>query len=197
MKSFWVSIMCSVVFTGALSVVSAQEAESDPESVVKVLTKETSAIARKANDYRVLGMNALKNADAARGETHKKLLEALLSGDADKIDAARDDLCNATDELEDVIKDVKRIIECSVKVEMLAEKAEALCKTAAASRGGEETKSVKEVKSYLSAAGKDLARAEKIARELRRDWLEPFFASTSTTSSTTTTTGLPPANPAQ
>ncbi len=196
MRSLWIPVSCLALLLSSLSLSLADEAKETPEEALKVLGKESSACMRKANDYRVLGLNALKNADAVRSKSHKKLLEEMQSGNADNIETAKDELTNAADDLEDVIEDVERIIAYSVKAEMSSKKAEALCKITG-TKGGIDEKYIKNVKACLAAAGKDLAKSEKIAQQLRRDWLEPFFASTSTTSSTTTTTVLTPATPPQ
>ena len=155
------------------------------EDAVKALQRQASECMQKAMDYRVMGLNALKNADALRGEAHEAFVSALTNGEADGIEKAKDSLDEASEALVDVIEDVERVIACSVKAETAARRAEDLCKAAPADRGaGDED----EIRTMLDSSAKHLAKADSIARKLRKDWLEPYFASTTTTSTTTSTT---------
>jgi len=171
----------------------AEESKAPAEdSAVKSLVKESSALRRKAMDQRVMSLNALKNADAARGEAHAALVEAMTEGKSESISKARDDLNDAADELEAAIEDANRVIEYALKAEMSARQAEEMC-----SGSGEKNDiDLNKVKSLLESSGKQVSKAEEIAAKLRKVWLEPFLASTTTTSSTTSTTKaatLPPA----
>ncbi len=181
------------LFVALFRFAAAEETEApDP---ARALAREASACRRRAMDYRVLSLNALKNADAEREEAHKALVSAMTSGKSENIRKARDELNNAAEELEDVIGQVQKAVECSMKAEMSAKKAEEMCKAPRGDAGSGQKPDLDEIEDLLESSSKHLAKAEEISKKLRRDWLVPFFASTTTTSSTTSTTkALQPEN---
>ena len=122
-----------------------------------------------------------------RGKAHEALVAAMKSGDSQDIDTARDRLDDAAEDLEDVIDDVEEVVARTVKADISAKNAESMCKDAAARKDKEPTIDVKKVKRLIASASKYLTKAESISKQLRKDWLEPVFATTSTTSTTSTT----------
>lgn len=194
MKHGSLLIYINLLLLSALSLSVADgthDGPSDPAS--QALTREASSARRKAMDYRVLSLNALKNADAEREEAHKALVAAMTSGKSENMRKAREELDNAADDLKDVIEQVEKAIEYSMKAEMAARKAEEMCKPRDGEEPADNSLDVDAIKGLLSSSSKQLAKAEEISKKLRRDWLEPFFASTTTTSSTTSTTKATPA----
>jgi hypothetical protein len=185
MKCILLSLLALFVASTSLSVAAEKKIESAGE--VAELSKQASACRRKAMDYRILSLNALKNADAVRGKAHETLVTAMKSGDSQDIDTARDRLDDAAEDLEDAIEAVEKVVKRTVKADISAKNAESICKDAAASKDKEPTIDVKKVKSLIASASKSLAKAESISKKLRKDWLEPVFATTSTTSTTSTT----------
>lgn len=161
-------------------VLGSSYAGSEDAPAAAGIAAESLNVARRALDLRVMGMNAMKNADAARGLKHEQLVDALNKGDADLIDNAREGHEKATANLEDVIKQVKKIVEFSMDAESLARQAELICKKAPES-------ALKQCKPLLDGAEKALAKADKIASKLRERWLEVNLSVQPSVPTTTTT----------
>jgi hypothetical protein len=170
--SVWAALL--VCFPSALLNAAGVEQPAAGGEVVKSLQKQASACMQKAMDCRVMGLNALKNADASRAQAHEALVSAMTSGDEGSIDKAKEGLDEAAEAVEDVIEDVEKVIAYSVKAELAARRAEDLSKAAPADQGANDED---EIRKLLDSSGKHLAKADCIAMKLRKAWLEPLFAS--------------------
>jgi hypothetical protein len=152
MKRIFLPMLVLCVVSTSLSIAAEKNLESADEVVE--LSKQASACRRKAMDYRILSLNALKNADAVRGKAHASLVTAMKSGDSQDIDTARDRLDDAAEDLEDVIDDVEKVVARTVKADISAKNAESMCKDAAARKDKEPTIDIKKVQRLIASASK-------------------------------------------
>lgn len=181
--------LVSILLLSILSFAGAESAEKESRvDPVSKLNREIVDCRQKAVDLRVLGLNALKNSDAARSKAHDELVEAMGGSDSSEIDKARDLLDESCRKFEDALENVGELIGCILKAEMSLKKADAAAKNNSADSGSTEEIDLSEVKKQVKSAYKYLEKAEDRSFDLKRAWLEPYFISTSTTTTSTTTT---------
>lgn len=188
------SLFFILLFAG-FSVAAVPGAGNEPvESPAAKLIMEAAGCRQNALDLRVLGLNALKNAEAARNKAYAALLVALGGSDAREIDKAREHLDEACGHFEDAVDEVDDLMKFVLGAEMSLGKAEvALRETANDNDSSLSGDVLDETEKQLKSARRSLGKAGSLADELKIDWLEPFFITTTTTTTSTTTTTVPAA----
>jgi hypothetical protein len=175
-------LMATVAFGFAVVVMGAEAVQEQSQSSAAILAaavNESAVSAGKAAVARDVAVNALRNAVAVCKEIQERLVDAIKSGNRDKIKELKKSLKTSNSELDEAIETAEDLTgEADETISAHTAALDVATRVSTSGSEGELKKARKEIERFVAVAAKAARKTENLAEILKKKWLNPATATT-------------------